>query len=166
MSDLTIEETLAISQQTMHTLQPSSDLDLIRRINNDFDEGTENWERELKNDQNVLRALSRKMELVKADASKPTVGEDGLTHTQRLENLDREKFEAAHAINELESSVNSLALAVEQLKREAEALANRNVEYELPLDYTAIQLKLYRSLGIEFLEDGAGNFTKARISKC
>ncbi|KAJ1985618.1 putative kinetochore protein spc24 [Dimargaris cristalligena] len=163
MTDVAIEETRSIVQQTIHTFQPSSDLDLIRHIDNDMNEAADNWETRLKEDQDILKALSRKLENLKADASRPQVGDDGLTHTERLVNLDRDKFNTAKSINELESVINSLNVTVEQLKDQSDKLDHRDVEKELPADSTILKLQIYRSLGIELLPDKTGKFAKARI---
>ncbi|KAJ1959545.1 putative kinetochore protein spc24 [Dispira parvispora] len=163
MAEAAIEETRSIVQQTMLTLQPSSDVDIVRTINRDFQEATTHWEAQLDKDQELLRALSRKVDLAKADASRSKVGDDGLTHSERLVQLDREKYSMAKHINERETSVNSLNATVERLKEKLAQLEARDVEKELPPDSTVLKLHIYRSLGIEFVEDATGQINKALV---
>lgn len=82
--------------------------------------------------------------------------------------LDREKFQLAKSINELESSTHTLEGKLQQLKEELEMVDAEDVLADPKMvaeDDVLLKLKVYRSLGIEVEqdEDVPGVFTKAIV---
>lgn len=82
--------------------------------------------------------------------------------------LDREKFQLAKSINELESSNHALEGKVQQAKEELEMVEADDVLSDPKIvaeDDVLLKLKVYRSLGIEVEQDEEvpGVFTKAIV---
>lgn len=90
-------------------------------------------------------------------------------HVSSMLDLEREKFGLAKSINDLESGTNALESTLSKLKEESACLDNED-----PLkkdthtsvdDSNILRLKVYRSLGIELVEDDKGNYSKAIARK-
>lgn len=89
-------------------------------------------------------------------------------HGQNMLRLDREKFSLAKNINELESSSHHLEGQLARLREELESIDGEDAMQTAMMqaeDGTLLKLKVYRSLGIEIQEDGAGGYNKAVIRK-
>lgn len=123
----------------------------------------------LDDSRNVLRALSRKMEVSKQSMEATIAAASKREHGQNMLRLDREKFSLAKNINELESSSHHLEGQLARLKEELESVDGEDAMQTAMMeaeDGTLLKLKVYRSLGIEIQEDGAGGYNKAVIRKC
>lgn len=140
----------------------------------------------LDDSRNTLRALARKMDIAKQSMEASVSAASKKEHGAKMIQLDREKFSLAKNINELESSSHHLESQLARLKEELEqvdgedAMANAMMEAEDGTLYVVLygvilvsfngsgnrlKLKVYRSLGIDIQEDGAGGYNKAVIRK-
>lgn len=145
----------------------SSDVQSLSRINETLFTIAETRTKTLDESRNLLRALSRRMEIAKQSMEASVLAAAKAEHGQNMLLLDREKFSLAKNINELESSSHHLEGQLARLKEELEsdgedAIQTAMMEAE---DGTLLKLKVYRSLGIEIQEDGAGGYNKAVIRK-
>jgi len=81
--------------------------------------------------------------------------------------LDRTKFALAKNVNDLESNVHALEGHLAKLKEELENLQNddpmERAVLEAADDGTTLKLRVFRGLGIELQDDGAGVFKKAVV---
>ncbi|KAK9450676.1 Spc24 subunit of Ndc80-domain-containing protein [Limtongia smithiae] len=134
--------------------------------------------RDLERDQqlDILRSLSRRLELAKAAVSTPA-SPRRRQHTSRMLALDRQKFALAKNINDLESAYNSSEATLARLNDELNKLRNEDVlETEsgaqqdstvavnmLTLLSCRLLLKVYRSLGISLEPDDAGGYSRAVV---
>jgi len=138
----------------------------VTRINETLARITSERERIKDDEQTMLRALSRKMEISKQSMEATVSAAGRKEHGANMLRLDREKFALAKGINELESSAHGLEGQLARLKEELEQVDGEDpmqsalVEAE---DGTLLKLKVYRSLGIDLQEDGAAGYSKAVI---
>ncbi|RUP47543.1 Spc24 subunit of Ndc80-domain-containing protein [Jimgerdemannia flammicorona] len=158
-----MDEPRALIQQTVAMFNPSGDVEAVHRISETMRQTEEIRKKSRQESQGVLRALSRKLESVKSGATRPPGVADEHAHAARMVGLDREKFALAKGINELEQNLSSLEAGLQQIRDEIAALEAEDAEEEVPPDQTVLKLQIYRSLGIELVEDAVGNYTKARI---
>ncbi|KAF8453969.1 Spc24 subunit of Ndc80-domain-containing protein [Terfezia claveryi] len=117
---------------------------------------------------NNLLALSRKLELAKTNTNSLLNSHTAKDHSSTMLALDREKFQLAKSINELESSNHALEGKVQQAKGELESVEADDVLSDPKVvaeDDVLLKLKVYRSLGIEVEQDEEvpGVFTKAIV---
>ena len=113
-------------------------------------------------------ALSRSLEVSKSAAQAAQQAVEKKQHGDTMIQLDREKFSLAKGINDIESNCHNLEGTLARLKEELEML-----DQESPMqsnqahseDETVLRLRVYRSLGIQLEDDGAGGYSKAVISK-
>ncbi|KAK9373724.1 Spc24 subunit of Ndc80-domain-containing protein [Lipomyces chichibuensis] len=123
--------------------------------------------RELERDQmlDILRSLSRRLELAKTAATAPS-SPTRRSHTEKILELDREKFSLAKTINEFESAYHASEGTLTRLNEELERVKNEDVMAEASSaqqDPTILLLKIYRSLGISLEDDGMGGYAKAVV---
>ncbi|KAK9493595.1 Spc24 subunit of Ndc80-domain-containing protein [Lipomyces doorenjongii] len=123
--------------------------------------------RDLERDQmlDILRSLSRRLELAKTAATVPS-SPTRRSHTEKILELDREKFSLAKTINELESAYHASEGTLTRLNEELERVKNEDVMAEASSaqqDPTILLLKIYRSLGISLEDDGMGGYAKAIV---
>lgn len=107
------------------------------------------------------------MEIAKQSMEASVLAAAKAEHGQNMLLLDREKFSLAKNINELESSSHHLEGQLARLKEELESDGEDAIQTALmeAEDGTLLKLKVYRSLGIEIQEDGAGGYNKVVIRK-
>lgn len=129
------------------------------------------------------------MDISKQSAESSIAAASKKEHGANMLRLDREKFSLAKNINELESSSHHLEGQLARLKEELEqvdgedamqtammeaedgtlyeTLSDAKVSGEISTDGCGrrLKLKVYRSLGIDIQEDGAGGYNKAVIRK-
>ncbi|KAK9386867.1 Spc24 subunit of Ndc80-domain-containing protein, partial [Lipomyces mesembrius] len=126
--------------------------------------------RDLERDQmlDILRSLSRRLELAKTAATVPS-SPTRRSHTEKILELDREKFSLAKTINELESAYHASEGTLTRLNEELERVKNEDVMAEAssaqqdPTISFRLLLKIYRSLGISLEDDGMGGYAKAIV---
>jgi kinetochore protein Spc24 len=140
-------------KSTVDNFEIDEDVQTFDRIDESKKRLREKRERKLDESRDVLKSLSRRLELAKqsAEESKNSAAQkEAAEETMRLE---REKFSLAKSINDLESDYASNYATLEKLKDEQEYLNNQDVEETVSPyveDSTILKLKLYRSLGIWF----------------
>ncbi|KAK9342476.1 Spc24 subunit of Ndc80-domain-containing protein, partial [Lipomyces starkeyi] len=126
--------------------------------------------RDLERDQmlDILRSLSRRLELAKTAAAVPS-SPTRRSHTEKILDLDREKFSLAKTINELESAYHASEGTLARLNEELERVKNEDVMAEAssaqqdPTICFRLLLKIYRSLGISLEDDRMGGYAKAIV---
>ncbi|KAH0612633.1 uncharacterized protein H6S33_009013 [Morchella sextelata] len=144
----------------------SGDMESLAKCKGDLSKVADMRGKILDDSRNTLRALARKMDIAKQSMEASVAAASKKEHGAKMIQLDREKFSLAKNINELESSSHHLESQLARLKEELEqvdgedAMANAMMEAE---DGTLLKLKVYRSLGIDIQEDGAGGYNKAVI---
>lgn len=140
-------------KSTIENFEIDEDLQTFDRIEESKKRLKEKKDRKTEESRDVLRSLSRRLELAKSsaeDSKNSSAQKEAAEETMRLE---REKFSLAKSINDLESDYASNYATLEKLKDELELLNNQDVvETVSPYveDSTVLKLKLYRSLGIWF----------------
>lgn len=140
----------------------------LSRINESLSSIADMRTKTLDDSRNLLRALSRRMEIAKQSMEASVVAAAKAEHGQNMLRLDREKFSLAKNINELESSSHHLEGQLARLKEELESVDGEDAMQTAMMeaeDGTLLKLKVFRSLGIEIQEDGAGGYNKAVIRK-
>ncbi|KAK9462254.1 Spc24 subunit of Ndc80-domain-containing protein [Lipomyces oligophaga] len=112
----------------------------------------------------VLRALSRHLELSKAAAEAQETREKS-THTDTLISLDREKFTLAKSINELEASLHDGELTLNRLLEESVRLQTDEDLFDTSPNHDSVVLllKLYRSLGLSLEPNQTGGYSKVIV---
>ncbi|ANB13942.1 spindle pole body protein Spc24 [Sugiyamaella lignohabitans] len=144
-------------QSTMEHFEIQEDIDTCDRTEQMFQRIQEKRKKITDESYDTLRALSRKLELAKA---KTDPSEKSAAHreaTQRLVQLDREKFALAKSLNELEQSNTSSQTTLDILRQELEDLKDADSIEETSSQYVdnaaVLKLKFYRSLGLRFSDD-------------
>ncbi|TGZ84725.1 Spc24-domain-containing protein [Ascodesmis nigricans] len=114
---------------------------------------------------NVLRLLSRKAEVAESSLQSSLSAAKERKHSEKMLTAEREKFNLAKAVNELESTTHALEGQLARLRKELEGIEAVDVLKEEVEgdDGITLKLRLYRSLGIELEEDEAGVWTKAVV---
>jgi kinetochore protein Spc24 len=164
----------------------SGDMESLAKCKGDLSKVADMRGKILDDSRNTLRALARKMDIAKQSMEASVSAASKKEHGAKMIQLDREKFSLAKNINELESSSHHLESQLARLKEELEqvdgedAMANAMMEAEDGTLYVVLygvilvsfngsgnrlKLKVYRSLGIDIQEDGAGGYNKAVIRK-
>lgn len=146
----------------------SSDMQSLTRINETLSSVSVTRAKTLVDSRNLLRALSRRVDIARQSMEAAIAAAAKAEHGQNMLRLDREKFSLAKNINELESSSHHLEGQLARLREELESIDGEDAMQTAMMqaeDGTLLKLKVYRSLGIEIQEDGAGGYNKAVIRK-
>ncbi|KAH8155342.1 uncharacterized protein LAJ45_00352 [Morchella importuna] len=160
------EEPHSLISHCIENFNISGDMECLAKCKSDLSKVADKRGKILDDSRNTLRALARKMDIAKQSMEASVAAASKKEHGAKMIKLDREKFSLAKNINELESSSHHLESQLARLKEELEqvdgedAMANAMMEAE---DGTLLKLKVYRSLGIDIQEDGAGGYNKAVI---
>ncbi|KAI5779237.1 Spc24 subunit of Ndc80-domain-containing protein [Geopyxis carbonaria] len=113
-----------------------------------------------------LRLLTRKADVAEQSVASSEAALRARNHGANMVALDREKFALAKSVNEIESNTHALEGQLARLREELEEVDAEDPEERAVLeseDGTLLKLKVYRSLGIDVQEDGAGGYNKAVI---
>lgn len=138
--------------------------------------------------QQHLRTLARKLNLARQSYTDTQADHEAKQHSNNMMGLDRTKFALAKNVNDLESNVHALEGHLAKLKEELENLQNddpmERAVLEAADDGTTfvprfglqdgsdtdsggggnrLKLRVFRGLGIELQDDGAGVFKKAVV---
>ncbi|QNQ00408.1 putative kinetochore protein SPC24 [Yarrowia lipolytica] len=103
------------------------------------------------------------------DLCQESVAGDSTTseRTQHVHELEREKMRLARAINDLEETLNATQAATSKLNAELELVEKESqqpIESAVENDSSAaLQLKLFRTLGVTFDAEKPENYTKCMI---
>ncbi|KAL1925054.1 uncharacterized protein VTP21DRAFT_4708 [Calcarisporiella thermophila] len=164
MAAETFNQTREFLQKATESFVPTEELEIISKIRNVMRETEEAQKKQSIETRDILLALNRQLELTKQNATRPKGAPDEMEQSDRMLALDREKYALAKGINQVEQSVGALEATLHQLREEmAELDREEEEEKDIPPDETLLKLHLCRQLGIDLVEDGCGNFTKARI---
>ncbi|RHZ88466.1 hypothetical protein Glove_22g15 [Diversispora epigaea] len=119
----------------------------VRKINEHMNKKSEQYK-------NELRALGRKLKTLKNSSKRPTE-QNERDFNDLITKHEREKYNLNKSIDK----------SLDNLQKELEELINIDIEDAfLPKnDSTSLQLHIYRSLGIQFIEDPNTHKLKTRI---
>ncbi|BFZ59425.1 putative kinetochore protein spc24 [Saitoella coloradoensis] len=163
-----MESPTALIQQTIAGFQTSSDLSAIARIQDGFHDIAESRERRRDETRLALKELSRALALEKSTYDSLVNSPSREEHASSMLAADRQKFSLAKSINDVESELQSEEAKLQRLKDELIALEQEDPSDDSSAKAAAdniavLKLRVYRSLGIDLEEDGAGGFAKAHI---
>ncbi|KAK9477899.1 Spc24 subunit of Ndc80-domain-containing protein [Lipomyces japonicus] len=160
-----IQNVPVLLSSTLSNFQIAPDVQALSRINDHIRilKSARDIERDQLHD--ILRSLSRRLELAKQAASAAPASPSGKSHTERILQLDREKFSLAKTINDLESAYHSAESMLARLTDELERVKTEDVmaDTSAQQDSTILLLKVYRSLGISLEDNGMGGYAKAIV---
>ncbi|GAB5593835.1 putative kinetochore protein spc24 [Umbelopsis nana] len=150
-------------RSTAEKFSPESDLALVQNTRETMQRVNEVRAKQQYHSQEELRGLMRQLEEARIQATRPNDVVDDREHIEELAQKDREKYQWAKQALELENENHGLENQIQSLRAQIEELDAQDVKVEDTIDKTTLQLQIYRGLGIELLDDGNGNFVKARI---
>ncbi|KAI9141388.1 Spc24 subunit of Ndc80-domain-containing protein [Paraphysoderma sedebokerense] len=164
MSLNSLDEPRQLVQQTIATLSPAADIEVIHNIG-DIAAGTEEIRAKQREElRDILRSLSRKLEVAKTNASRPEKQPNETLHAEKMVELDKEKFLLKRDIADLEETKEYpfFKSHLEVLKMELSSV-DEQLKQELPVDSNVVLLRLYRALGVTLYPDQQGQSQKAVI---
>ncbi|KAA8895376.1 Spc24 subunit of Ndc80-domain-containing protein [Sphaerosporella brunnea] len=138
----------------------------IARISDDLKSLQSSRQKTKDDQQRLLRNLTRALNAAKQTHDEAAKTHQSARHVEKLYELDREKFNLGKKILDLEKQTHLLEGQLAQLRQELDNLdaddpTDRAVQEED--DGTTLKLHVYRGLGIELEEDGAGGYSKAIV---
>ncbi|CAG8553855.1 6748_t:CDS:2 [Acaulospora morrowiae] len=143
----------------------NEDIETIREIQENVRKIEDIMSKKSEQTKNELKALNRKLKTLKNSMKRPAE-QDERDFQDMITKHEREKFNLDKSIASLtEETKYPFLCSLETLQNELEELENTVVEdVVLPQnDATSLQLHIYRSLGIQFIEDPSTHKLKARI---
>lgn len=159
-------EFATLLKSTRENFEIDEDINTFDRIGENLKRIKERRTRQIDENQDVLRSLSRKLELTQSSLESTKNSSAQKQAAEETMQLEREKFALAKSINDLEADYASNLATLEKLKDELEELNNQHVDDEARVyveDPTILRLKLYRSLGISYEGDSAEDAKKALV---
>jgi len=142
----------------------NSDTGSISRINENLKMLKDSRDKQQEDTRQILSLLSRKLDIAKSSYEETRTRHLQRDHSETMMNLDREKFSLAKKVNDLESNAHTLEMQLARLKDELEQLdAEDPMAKAVMEDTTLLYLKLYRDMGIDLVEDGAGGYKQAVV---
>lgn len=150
MGDQALINYYPLIQDAIDNFEIEGDLNTWDRTEAEINRLEDKRTRRLEETRETLRSLSRKLEIARSSAQmSPTHRET----SQRLAQLDKEKFALVKSINELESAQTPSQVVLEELLTELEALKSSHLNRASVNDSHVLKLRIYRDLGFDFNEN-------------
>ncbi|CAG8489004.1 83_t:CDS:2 [Paraglomus occultum] len=152
--------------ESAKTFTAGEHLEIIKSAIDDVQQTEEIRKKQSDEFRAILRDLSRKLAAAKKQATRSDDQLSAEEHQQQMTDLDNKNRVLKKSINKLDNDITAHQERLQLLQDELERLKNANVEDTIqPRDSNiALQLLLYRQLGLTFLEDSNGNYMRAIVS--
>ncbi|KAI8051549.1 hypothetical protein BDF22DRAFT_734520 [Syncephalis plumigaleata] len=149
MSNHMLKDTCELLERMVDTFQPEADISVIKEIGRrrEVIEQIQTHETDKVHEQ--LKTLSRELEMAKAKAIRPAAAPSEEEHTNKMVQLDREKFLLAKEIQDYEQEGRDLEAQLQQAKEELKKLDSQMNLITPETDGIALVLKMYRELGVD-----------------
>lgn len=164
------EDPATLIHHTIDNFNIQPDKLALGRINESLSTLQQSRSLRLRDAEDALRALSRNHSTISSQHKETVSSHDSVSHAAEISELDTKKFRIAKSASEVETESERLEGELETLKAQLADLEMQGVEGDDQArrereadDATILQLKIYRSLGIDIEPDEAGNYNKAII---
>jgi len=151
-----IADTIPIIQSLAAAFESrsSQDLQFIARVRDRVNKMSAQRKQEMDKFEEEHRHRFQQLKKLKLDAERPAGTLSASEHAQKVERLQREKFNLTKEIGDIERETDYASGELGKLREEHSKLQARDIPSETAIDATAIQLSIMRSLGTDLISPG------------
>ncbi|KAJ3054237.1 kinetochore-associated Ndc80 complex subunit spc24 [Rhizophlyctis rosea] len=159
-----LEDPLSLARQLTENLNGPQEAARIHQIRDYLSQIQSTRAKELNDSQNLLKSLSRQLEIAKENAERPARELNATQHVQRISALGTERSSVTKELAAGEATIEVLEEELRRLEEERDSiLKEHEKEANMPPDEQILKLQIYKSLDIDFQKDETGKFTKATV---